>query len=156
MLEFHSHPLRFCSNSPVSQCRDDVFFFRHGAFGGHFCPRPSGGALKTPKVDRKDDGFFHGFWRKIPAKRLQVNAPYCGSTQGSQSSFRPRGLSEGFFWGGDGMNVKGGDLLQAKVMNFVWVCFVFFNQTLWLKKAMVASLVVFGPKCRTWALHIGW
>lgn len=34
------------------------FFFRHGAFGGHFCPRPSGGALKTPVKDRKDDDFF--------------------------------------------------------------------------------------------------
>lgn len=143
MLEFHSHPLRFCSNSPVSQCRDDVFFFVMALLEGIFAH-----ALqvhwKHRLKHRKDDDFFHGASRKSPAKRLQVNAPYCGSTQGSQSSFRPWGLGGGN--GGSCMNVKGGDLLQAKVMNFVWVFFVFFNQTLWLKKAMVASLVVFRSK----------
>ena len=33
------------------------------------------------------------------------------------------------------MNVKGGDLLQAKVMNFVWVFFVFFKSNSLAKKS---------------------
>lgn len=47
MSEFHSHPLRFRSNRSVFMPRWRKFF-RHGAFGGHFCPRASGGALNTP------------------------------------------------------------------------------------------------------------
>ena len=47
-LRFSLHPLRF-SATEVSHA-EMMFFFRHGAFGGHFCPCTPGRASENTDV----------------------------------------------------------------------------------------------------------